>query len=418
MNLLYYNSLKGEREMKQKKTFFEKIKAAGPAAVITSAFIGPGTITTATNAGVEFGYALLWAVIFSGISLIIIMNMASRLATIGNKNIIEASVELIPSSKTWKMFIIGLFALVMGLTALGFEAGNLIGATTGFRDIFGLPTWLAALVMGIVTVLAIVFSTPTIIEMIMKIFVAIMGIIFVITGIIVGPDITAVLRGIIPTVPSGSIVNTVALIGTTIIGINLVFHSVSSADKWTNEEDLEDSYFDTKFNVSMGVVMTVALIITTASVLYQSGTVVDSPLVFSKSLEPVLGSWARIFGSLGLVFAGLSSSIATPYMTGVIFSKLFNWGEKNDVGIKIVATIAVIIGTLFAMFGTRPTQIILFAQATSGFFLPFISILFVLVANSKYLGKYKNTTFQNILGMISVLVTFGLGMWTLYNVFF
>ncbi|NMB21669.1 MAG: divalent metal cation transporter, partial [Firmicutes bacterium] len=55
--------------MEQKKSFVEKLKAAGPAAVITSAFIGPGTITTSTNAGVNFGYALLWAVVFSGISL-------------------------------------------------------------------------------------------------------------------------------------------------------------------------------------------------------------------------------------------------------------------------------------------------------------------------------------------------------------
>ena len=40
----------------------------GPAAIITSAFIGPGTITTSTLAGVNFGYALLWCVLFSGIS--------------------------------------------------------------------------------------------------------------------------------------------------------------------------------------------------------------------------------------------------------------------------------------------------------------------------------------------------------------
>lgn len=404
--------------MNNKKTLIEKIKAAGPAAIITSAFIGPGTITTSTNAGVEFGYALLWAVVFSGISLIIIMNMASRLATIGNQNIIEASLDLFPSNQSWKTFILGLFAIVIGLTALGFEAGNLIGATSGFGDIFGLPTFWAALAMGLVSAAAIIFTTPKIIETIMQLFVAVMGIIFVITAIVVGPDISAVLKGFIPTVPSGGIVNTVALIGTTIIGINLVFHSVASSDKWSNEEDLEDSYFDTNLNVSLGVLMTLALIITTSAVLFGSGIVVDSPLVYSKSLEPVLGSWARIFGSLGLVFAGLSSSIATPYMTGVIFGKLFNWNKENDVRSKIVAVIAVIIGTLFAMFGARPTQIILFAQATSGFFLPFISVLFVIVCNKKSLGKYKNTGFQNLLGMISVIVTFILGMWTLYNLFF
>ena len=392
--------------MREEKTFIQRIKSAGPAAVVTSAFIGPGTITTATNAGVEFGYALLWAVVFSGISLIILMNMASRIAAIGNKNIIDASLDLIPGSKFWKIFIVGLFAIVMGLTAFGFEAGNLIGATAGFENIFNLPTWLSALAMGLVTFAAIIFTTPKVIETIMKFFVAIMGIIFILTAIIAGPDILALLRGFIPTVPSGGIVNTVALIGTTIIGINLVFHSVASSDKWSTEEDLSDSYFDTNLNVSLGVMMTLALIVTTSAVLFQSGTIVDSPLVFSKSLEPILGSWARIFGSFGLVFAGLSSSIATPYMTGVIFGKLFDWNKENDYRPKVVAGIAVLVGTLFAMFGARPTQI------------PSISILFVIAANSKSLGKYKNNGFQNLLGMVSVVVTFGLGIWTLYNIFF
>lgn len=43
----------------EKKTFMQKLKNMGPAAIITSAFIGPGTITTATLVGVKFQYALL-----------------------------------------------------------------------------------------------------------------------------------------------------------------------------------------------------------------------------------------------------------------------------------------------------------------------------------------------------------------------
>ena len=85
--------------MKDERSIIDRLKEAGPAAVVTSAFIGPGTITTATSAGVDFGYALLWAVVFSGLSLVIIMNMASRIAVIGNKNIIEASTDLLPNSK-------------------------------------------------------------------------------------------------------------------------------------------------------------------------------------------------------------------------------------------------------------------------------------------------------------------------------
>src|SRR5690625_3225001 len=342
--------------MERKKTFFEKVKAAGPAAVITSAFVGPGTITSTANAGVEFGYALLWTIIFSGISLIIVMNMASRIAIIGRKNIIEASIDLVPGKEGWRVFIMGFIALVIGLTAFGFESGNLIGATSGLADITGFPTGVAAVIVGTISFLAIVFSTPAFIEMIMKIFVVAMGLIFGITGIIVKPDVVEIFKGFIPTVPEGALVNTVALIGTTFIGINLVFHSVSSADKWDKEEHLEESYFDTNFNVIAGLIMTIALIITNSAVLYQTGTVVDSPVVFSKSLEPILGSWARYFGDLGLIFAGLSSAIATPYMAGVIFGKIFKWEEENEFRIKLIATIVVIVGTLFAAFGARPTQ--------------------------------------------------------------
>ena len=402
--------------MVQKKSFIERVKAAGPAAVITSAFIGPGTITTATNAGVNFGYALIWAVVFSGIASVIIMNMASRLAVVGRKNIIDASVEMLPNSQVWKYFALGLIALVVVLTGFGFEAGNLIGATTGFANITGLPQWLSAVLMGLVALAATTFSTPKVIELIMKVFVALMGLIFVITAIIVGPNWGDVLAGVIPSIPDGSLITTIALVGTTIIAINLVFHSVASAEKYTTEESLEDAYFDTSLNISLGVVMTIGLLITTSATLFGTGTVVNSPIVFAQALESTLGAGARIFAASGLVLAGLSSAIATPYMVGQIWKRVFKWNDANDTRAKIVAGIVVIFGLVLAALGTTPVPIILFAQATSGVFLPFIAVLFVLATNSEKLGKFKNTLRQNIFGFIMVAVMFTLGIRTIINV--
>lgn len=71
--------------------------------------------------------------------------------------------------------------------------------------------------------------------------------------------------------------------------------------------------------------MTLAIIITAGTVLFGTGTVISNPIVFSQSLEPVLGSAARIIGDLGLFLAGLSSSIATPYMCGMIIARLLHW---------------------------------------------------------------------------------------------
>lgn len=52
------------QKKKHKKSLAEKLKGMGPAAIVTSAFVGPGTITTTTLAGVNFKYALLWAILF------------------------------------------------------------------------------------------------------------------------------------------------------------------------------------------------------------------------------------------------------------------------------------------------------------------------------------------------------------------
>jgi NRAMP (natural resistance-associated macrophage protein)-like metal ion transporter len=62
----------------------------GPGALVTAAFIGPGTITTCTLAGAKFGYALLWGMVFSVAATIILQEMAARLGIISKNGLGEA----------------------------------------------------------------------------------------------------------------------------------------------------------------------------------------------------------------------------------------------------------------------------------------------------------------------------------------
>ena len=55
----------------------------GPAMLVTAAFIGPGTVTACASAGIGFGYALLWALVFATLATIILQNMAARVAYAG-----------------------------------------------------------------------------------------------------------------------------------------------------------------------------------------------------------------------------------------------------------------------------------------------------------------------------------------------
>ena len=113
----------------EKKTFMQKLKNMGPAAIITSAFIGPGTITTATLVGVKFQYALLWAVVFSGIALIVLMEMSSRIAIASHKNVIDAAIALKPESRGWRLFVQIFVGLAVGISCFAFQSGNEIGAS-------------------------------------------------------------------------------------------------------------------------------------------------------------------------------------------------------------------------------------------------------------------------------------------------
>lgn len=401
-----------------KKSFGQKLRNMGPAAIITSAFIGPGTITTCTVAGVNFGYALLWAVVFSGIALVILMEMSARTTLATGMNLVDASVAVAPNNTVWKWVVRAVFFLTVLAVCFAFQAGNEIGAANGLADIFSIPVPIAALIIGLFALGTTWLGSYKTLEIIMQVFVSLMGILFLITALVMRPDWIAVLKGIIPSLPEGSTVSALALIGTTMVGINLIVHSISCQEKYHSIDEMDDAKFDIGFNILIGVVITLSMLITSAAALYNTGTQVSSPLVFTQSLEPVLGSWARIIGDIGLTAAGLSSAVAVSYTMRSIYSRLFKWeGGSLSLPAKILGTIVIAFGTAFAMFSKTPTQIIVVAQAVSGFSLPFIAIALMVVANSKKLmGELRNKVFSNIVGIIAVAVTLFLGLRNVYNV--
>ena len=254
----------------------------------------------------------------------------------------------------------------------------------------------------------------------MLFFVGSMSLIFIVTMVAVRPNVGELMRGaFIPIVPEGAWVNTIALIGTTIIGIHLFMHSVTTQAKWDNSEGLPAARADIFVNILIGGIITVSIIVTSATVLYGSGTRIISPLNFSLQLEPVLGSWARNFGSTGLFAAGISSAIALPLTASFILGAMNKWeGGIENSRSKILGTALVLFGLYFAATNTRPTDIIIATQAISGFFLPYVAIFLMICANNKkLLGKYANNKLQNAGGLFVCVVTLILGTWGLYSVF-
>ena len=393
--------------------FNKRLKQWGPAAIITSAFVGPGTITTATQAGIHYGFALLWAVLFSGIASLVIMNMSARLAIVRQQNLItalKAMQHTHPKLITTALLLIGLVALSTGL---GFEAGNLLGGAIGLSALTPWSVPISVLALGAISVLAMQVSTPKIIEWLMKTFVFFMGLIFMLTALWLRPAWSDLYQGFIPRIPEGGLLLTLALIGTTIIALNLVFHSLAAQEKWIDSKALKIAYQDTFFHVGIGILITMSIVITTAMVSFDAVDI-TSPLAYTQALASTLGGAAQIVGALGLVFAGLSSALATPYMVGVILTKLSP--KLAQFKTKHLATVVVVVGTIFAFFGSTPVPFIITAQALSGVMLPLIALMFLIMTSQTSMGAFKNRWWQTLIGIFIVLVMSVLGLRLLYQV--
>lgn len=393
------------------KALIQKLKDSGPAAIITSAFIGPGTIIVSTKVGMTFGFSLLWATVFAVIALMLLMETASRIAIVTHKDLIEAIIDVFPKNALWKRFIQVLMLLAVLTICFAFQTGNLTGGALGLADIFGISTTPVVLGMTVIVLAVTLLGSTRSLEFIMKLFVGIMGFIFIFTMLVIKPNVGEMAAGLVPQLPEGSYVLTLALIGTTLIGINLILHSITSKARWNRVEDLSVAKWDIGFNILIGGLITISLVVTAATVLRGMPLSGHPALAFTRSLEPVLGSYARVLGDLGLFAAGLSSAIAIPFTLKNITTSVFGFSDGvHGKKANTLAVIVVIFGTLLSVTGTNPLQIIITAQAVSGFFLPLITVLILIVANNKtLLGEYRNNAIQNIVGALVVVLTLLLG---------
>ena len=65
------------------------INNIGPGPLIAAAFIGPGTVTLCSIAGLDFGFSLLWTLVLSIIATIVLQEMAARLGIVSQKSLSE-----------------------------------------------------------------------------------------------------------------------------------------------------------------------------------------------------------------------------------------------------------------------------------------------------------------------------------------
>ena len=399
-----------------KKTFWQRLKEVGPGAVVAAAFIGPGTVTSCFTSGASYGTTLLWAILFSTISVIIMQSMASRLGIVTQKGLGEA-LRAKYTGKATRIFLAILVIAAVFIGNVAYETGNVSGSILGIQAIhpvFDTSTMkiILALVLGVVAFVLLYSGSYKYIEKFLTGLVVVMGLIFLVCAFAAKPDWAAVLKGLfVPSVPEGnrSWMTVAALMGTTVVPYNIYLHASSSAKKWNNPEaDIATSNLDSVLAIGLGGIISLAIIIC-ASVLQNDAELAKAATVDGKamamSLQPLLGSWATVIFGIGLFAAGFTSTITAPLSAAFASSGILGWGEDmKKFRFKIIWIIVLVFGIVATCtLGKSPQEIILFAQAANAFLLPITGVLLLIACNDKKLmGKYKNGIVINILAIIVI----------------
>lgn len=395
--------------------FLQKLKEIGPGAIITASFIGPGTVTTATRAGAGFGFALLWAVIFAIAATIILQEMVARIGVVTKQGLGENIRELF-DNKILKFASVYIVMIAVAIGCAAYISGDLLGTSLGVSYLFNVPENIVAPILGVIILILALSGGYKVIEKLMIILIIIMGITFITTMFVAGPDILELLKGaFVPGIPSGSILLVIALIGTTVVPYNFFIHAQTASEKWGDTSKISDMRFDTILMISVGGLITAAILITAGALI--QGTEVTSVVELAAPLEPLMGGLAPVFISVGLFAAGFSSAIASPMGAAATVSSFMHWkGGFTNKKYKMIFALVIIIGIITSAIGFEPLEVLLIAQALNGLILPIIAIFIMIVINKKGLmGNFKNPLALNIAGyVITAGVTF-LGAYSMFD---
>ena len=393
----------------------------GPGFLVAAAFIGPGTVTTASLAGAQHGFTLAWAVVAAIAATLVLQEMAARLGAVGRTGLGEALRASI-RQPVLRATAIGLALVAITFGNAAYQAGNLTGAALGLEAIAGgsRPAW--ALACAVAAAVLLASGAYRLVERVLIGLVGLMSLVFIATAIQVGPDLPTLIGALVrPRVTEGGGMLVLALVGTTVVPYNLFLHAAAVREKWQGRDAVEalaESRIDSALAVTLGGVITLAILLT-AVPLYLAAVQVQGVGEMARQLEPLLGPQARWSFGLGLFAAGFTSAITAPLAAAWATAGLLGWEcNLRSPRFRLVWAVIIVIGAAFAVTGKRPLEAILLAQAANGVLLPIIAGFLLWVMNrAEIMGAARNRWRANLAGGAVVLLAAALGAGAIYRLF-
>ncbi len=399
--------------------FFKNI---GPATLIAAAFIGPGTVSVCALAGINHGYALISVMFVSLFMTIFLQELCARLAIKFQKDLIALIKTYFSGQKILKVVIFILIFMAIVFGNIAYEAGNLSGINIGlqimeqnnfFVHFLGVKLNYVILIVSAFAFIILHLKSYRYIEKTLMVLVGLLSLSFIITAIITTQDFQLIIDGVFsPTISTDDILIISALIGTTVVPYNLFLHASLAKQKWHRPQDIFSMRIDTYVAVSLGILVSICIIITTANIQSEVSDINSLGL----ALEPIYGVFASYLLGIGYIAAGLTSAVTAPLAASYVINTLFDFNYSTEsYAFKRLSYAVLLIGCVVAALDFNPVEVITIAQISNAIILP-ILVLIIFGLSQKISAS------KSILNMVSklliIILSIGLSISSIYKILF
>lgn len=392
----------------------------GPGLLVTAAFIGPGTVVTASRAGTLFGCELLWTVLFAVVGTIVLQSLAARLGILTGTGLSESIRDTLRGSR-WLRPMLALVIVAIGLGNAAYQTGNLTGAVVSVSALFGGSRQLWTLAIGVFTIVVIGSGRDRLLQTVLVSLVGFLSAAFMVTAIKGMPSLDRVAAGFVPRITPDNLTLVLAMIGTTIVPYNLFLHASRSASTWKDvppELAINQARRDTAVSITLGGLVTGAILLTACGAFFDQQIEWTTPDQIADGLRPALGSLSSQAFAIGMFCAGLTSAVTAPVATAYAVCGCMGWSTgTSEKAFRFIAISVVVIGIAAAgILHSSPSETIVVAQIANGLLLPIVAAIMLFVVRKKTAGSPLAMSRWGIYVAWSVVVfVTALGSWRVYS---
>ncbi|WP_090177671.1 Nramp family divalent metal transporter [Luteibacter sp. UNC138MFCol5.1] len=391
---------------------------AGPAVVVSVAYIDPGNFATNIQAGARYGYALLWVVVMANLVAMLFQSLSARLGIVTGYSLAEVCRENLPKPLVYVMWV------VSELAAMATDLAEFLGGAIGLALLFHLPLLVGMGITAVVTygLLLLEGKGYRRLELTIGALVGVVGLSYLAELFIAPVGWASLGRQIfVPNLPDGAAVAiAVGIIGATVMPHALFLHSGlterRARPKTTDERRriIRLSNLEVVLALSVAGLINLAMVVMAAGAFHGSHPDVAKIETAYQTLVPLLGGAAATIFLISLIASGFSSSVVGTMagqmiMQGFVSFSIPLWLRR---AITMIPSFAVVIA------GVDATRALVLSQIALSIALPFPMIALVWFTSRRaVMGDFRNRPAVSVAAVVAALVVLALNVVLLLDTF-